>query len=596
MIDVAKHRGIHIDTNKLTELTGVLVMPLVARNGNGVNSLLSIVQEVSWAGVPPRILPYYGPDIDKALNNLVPLIEKHKLFVDIYPARWIALKILEKDEQIVAKIIQEDMTVGEELLERSDALARHLAKTIKDDLETVIANHRYDFVRSILKEVIQVTEQERVHTSDKIDNVVNSRVTGPLLMASVLFVLYSFTFNGSSFLVDWLTILLDLLSNLIDVILPDGRVQSMIISGVIDGVGGVLGFVPIIMFMFFAIAVLEDSGYLTRVAFMMDRIFHFFGLHGSSVMPFIIAGGCAVPAVMATRTLHSPKERIATLLTVPFMNCGAKLPALTVIIAAFFPAHQALYMLLATVITWIVALMVAKLLRMTLLKGEPAPFVMELPPYRIPTLNGLFIHTWERTWQYIKKAGTVILSISILLWAMMAYPDLPAEKVRAFTTMRQDALSRSAGNKELLQIERLKAEAALRHSVAGRVGVALEPVSHLAGFDWRTNIALVGGFAAKEVIISTLGTAYSLGEVSSEDSTSLKERLSRDKHWNPATALAFLFFIMFYSPCLVTAVTIAREANSWKWAFFSIGFNTLFAFSGAVGIFQLGMLFGVGRG
>ncbi|MCI5224454.1 MAG: ferrous iron transporter B [Candidatus Electrothrix sp. AR4] len=374
----------------------------------------------------------------------------------------------------------------------------------------------------------------------------------------------------------------------------------MIVSGIIDGVGGVLGFVPIIMFMFFGIAVLEDSGYLARVAFMLDRIFHFFGLHGSSVMPFIlsggIAGGCAVPGVLAARTLRSPKERMATLLTVPFMNCGAKLPVLTLIIGAFFSAHQAKYMFLATMVTWLIALLAAKFLRMTVLKGASTPFVMELPPYRLPTFRGLFIHTWERTWQYIKKAGTVILGISILLWAMMTYPGLPLDKVAEFEAMRgHTKASNSAGNTaELLRIDQLEAEAGLRHSVAGRLGMVLEPISHYAGFDWRTNIALVGGFAAKEVIVSTLGTAYSLGEVNSKNSTSLKDKLAKDKHWNPIAALAFLFFIMFYSPCFVTVVAIAKEAGSWKWAFFSMGFNTLFAFSMAVAIFQLGTLLGTG--
>ncbi|MCI5136328.1 MAG: ferrous iron transport protein B, partial [Candidatus Electrothrix sp. AW2] len=526
--------------------------------------------------------------------------EQHKLLGNTYPASWTALKILENDEQIVAKVMLEDMTVGQQLIDRSAALARHLQDTLDAYPETVIADHRYGFVRSILRqgEVTQITEQDRLYASDQIDKVVTNRVVGPLLMAAVLLGLYSFTFNWSGIFVDWLGLFFELLGNVTEFLLPDGPIKSMIISGVIDGVGGVLGFVPIIMFMFFGIAVLEDSGYLARVAFMMDRIFHFFGLHGSSVMPFIIsggiAGGCAVPGVLAARTLRSPKERMATLLTVPFMNCGAKFPVLTLIIAAFFPNHQALYMFLATLVAWLVALLTAKFLRMTLLKGESTPFVMELPPYRLPTLKGLFIHTWERTWQYIKKAGTVILGISILLWAMMTYPGLPSEKVAAFETMRQQVMASADAPSKLLRIDQLEAKAGLRHSIAGRIGIALEPISRFAGFDWRTNIALVGGFAAKEVIVSTLGTAYSLGEADQEKTTSLKDRLSQDKHWNPIAALAFLFFIMFYSPCLVTVVAIAKEAGSWKWAFFSMGFNTIFAFTMAVGIFQLGNLLGIG--
>ena len=600
MIDVAEKRGIRIDTEKLSELTGVPVVPIIARSGKGVPELLETVLAVSQAGPAPRTLIRYGADIDEAIRDLVPIIEEHKLLVETYPASWTALKVLENDEQVVAKIMLADMNAGQQLIDRSEALARHLQDTLEAYPETVIADHRYGFVRSILRqgEITRVTDQDRLYASDQIDKVVTNRVAGPLLMAAVLFGLYSFTFNWSGFLVDWLGMFFEMLSNLTESTLPDGPVKSMIISGVIDGVGGVLGFVPIIMFMFFGIAVLEDSGYLARVAFMMDRIFHFFGLHGSSVMPFIIsggiAGGCAVPGVMAARTLRSPKERMATLLTVPFMNCGAKLPVLTLIIAAFFPAHQAGYMFLATLVAWLVALLAAKFLRMTLLRGESTPFVMELPPYRVPTVKGLFIHTWERTWQYIKKAGTVILGISILLWAMMTYPGLPENKLAEFEAMREQAVSSGAGEDALLRIDSLEAEDGLRYSLAGRIGRALEPLTHFAGFDWRTNIALVGGFAAKEVIVSTLGTAYSLGEVDPENTTSLTDRLAEDRHWNPVSALAFLFFIMFYSPCFVTVVAIAKEAGSWKWAFFSMGFNTVFAFTMAVGIFQLGTLLGLG--
>lgn len=596
MIDVAEKRGIHIDTEKLSELTGVPVVPLIARSGKGIEELLETVQTVPLRQTATQTLIRYGADIDEALRKLVPIIEEHKLLEKTYPASWTALKILENDEQIVAKVMLEDVVIGQQLIDLSEAVARHLQDTLDAYPETVIADHRYGFVRSVLRqgEVTQITEQDRLYASDQIDRVVTNRVAGPLLMAAVLLGLYSFTFNWSGIFVDWLGLLFELLGNVTDSVLPDGPMKSMIISGVIDGVGGVLGFVPIIMFMFFGIAVLEDSGYLARVAFMMDRIFHFFGLHGSSVMPFIIsggiAGGCAVPGVLAARTLRSPKERMATLLTVPFMNCGAKLPVLTLIIAAFFPNHQAMYMFLATLVAWLVALLTAKFLRTTLLKGESTPFVMELPPYRAPTLKGLFIHTWERTWQYIKKAGTVILGISIILWAMMTYPGLPSKRVAEFEAMRQQVMASDNAPAKLLRIDQLEAKAGLRHSIAGRIGIALEPISRLAGFDWRTNIALVGGFAAKEVIVSTLGTAYSLGEADQENTTSLKDRLSQDTHWNPIAALAFLFFIMFYSPCLVTVVAIAKEAGSWKWAFFSMGFNTLFAFSMAVGIFQLGTL------
>jgi len=319
-----------------------------------------------------------------------------------------------------------------------------------------------------------------------------------------------------------------------------------------------------------------------------------------------------VPGVLATRTLRSPKERMATLLTVPFMNCGAKVPVIALLIGAFFNENKAMYMFLFTLISWAVALLAAKFLRATVLKGEATPFVMELPPYRFPTLRGLAIHTWERTWQYIKKAGTVILGISILLWALMTYPGLPAATKADYEQQRQavtasfapeiiaesrsekDVVSEEAQRlrQQVIAIANQESEQALRNSIAGRIGITLEPISKLAGFDWRTNIALVGGFAAKEVIISTLGTAYSMGDVKAEASDSLGKRLTRDPNWNKVVAVAALIFIMFYAPCFVTLVCIAKEAGHWGWALFSMSFNTIFAFLMATAVYQIGTWLG----
>ncbi|MCK4987761.1 MAG: ferrous iron transporter B, partial [Desulfobacterales bacterium] len=409
------------------------------------------------------------------------------------------------------------------------------------------------------------------------------------------------------------------LGSAVSVILPDGLLKSLIISGIIDGVGGVLGFVPLIMFMFLGIAILEDSGYLARVAFMLDRVFRMFGLHGSSVMAFIvsggIAGGCAVPGVMATRTLKSPRERLATLLTLPFMNCGAKLPVFALLIAAFFSKHEAVIMFMITIGSWAGALLVAKLLRITVIKGAATPFVMELPPYRMPTFKGLAIHAWERTWQYIKKAGTVILGLSIVLWAMMTFPGLPDQKLQEYEKLKQAEMNRvpvaviqqleDAGENadlsneaqslkgRLQRIDAKAAEAGLRYSIAGRIGTALEGISRWAGFDWRTNIALIGGIAAKEVVVSTLGTAYSLGEVDLEEIGSLSETLAQDPNWSPLVALGLIIFTMFYSPCFVAVICISRESGSWKWGAFAMAFNTALAFGLAAFSFQFGSAFGL---
>lgn len=617
MVDVAEKRGITIHAEKLSERLGVPIIPIVARTGRGVNLLLDTVLAVAAAPTRPQpAFLRYGSDVDEALSDMMPLIRECRELTAIYPERWIGVKLLENDEQIDQKAIAANPAAAAKLKERCEVVVNHLQNTLGVYPEAVIADHRYGYIKSIMHQGVITRKYvaDRLYASDKIDKIVTHRFLGPLIMAGVLFSLYTFTFSYSTVLVDWLAKFFTLLNQGIDTLLPDGPVKSMITSGVVDGVGGVLGFVPIIMFMFFGIAVLEDSGYLARVAFMMDRIFHFFGLHGSSVMPFIvsggIAGGCAVPGVMATRTLRSPKERLATLLTVPFMNCGAKLPVLTLLIGTFFSDHQARYMFLATLAAWIVALCAAKFLRMTVLRGASTPFVMELPPYRFPTIKGLMIHTWERTWQYIKKAGTVILGISILLWAMMTYPGLPDERVQQYEQQRQQAMATFAPttgkegerigastatgtpelDKALQQIKAQEAMERLKNSIGGRIGLACEGVSRYAGIDWRTNIALLGGFAAKEVIISTLGTAYSLGDVDPENAASLNERLAKDPGWNPVVALAVLVFIMFYAPCFVTVVCIAKEAGSWKWAAFSMVFNTVFAYAMAVAVYQIGAL------
>mgnify|MGYP001175607282 CR=1 FL=1 len=603
MMDVAKARGIKIRPELLEKYLQVPVVPIISRTGFGKKELIetcvkTAIEEPVWQS---RILSY-GDDLDNCLTELDQIIKENKILETTYPTRYCAIKYLENDDQIVAKGRETDKASADLLEAIVHSITEHTIKTLDVYPEAIIADHRYGYIKSILRQgvVTHSFDSDRLYTSDKIDKVLTNRLVGPVFMVLVLFGLYTFTFSWSEIPVALLGTGIAYLSNFIEQLLPDGLLKSMIISGVIDGVGGVLGFVPLIMFMFFGIAILEDSGYLARVAFMMDRIFRIFGLHGSSVMPFIvsggIAGGCAVPGVMATRTLRSPKERMATLLTVPFMNCGAKVPVLALLIGAFFGEHQARYMFLFTMLAWAVALIAAKILRSTVLRGAPTPFVMELPPYRFPTLRGLLIHTWERTYQYIKKAGTVILGISILLWAMMTFPGLPDQQTAIFEQQRNTILAEKANNdteEKLQTLANNQQEAALRYSIAGRIGTSLEGITQFAGFDWRTNIALIGGVAAKEVIVSTLGTAYSMGEMNVEESESLSVRLQKDKNWNRVVAVAALVFIMFYAPCFVTVVCIARE-SSWKWAIFSMTFNTIFAFGMAVVIYQVGTIFHLG--
>ncbi|AGW13172.1 ferrous iron transport protein B [Megalodesulfovibrio gigas] len=573
MMDEAEAQGMRINMPRLAELLGVPVLPLVAKRGKGVRELMALV--TARLDAPVQATPLhvsYGPDLDVALTGMQRLIEQHHFLTDRYPARWIALKYLEEDAEVLAQGRQAG-AVSAQLEEIAAKTATHCRNTLEVEPEAIIADYRYGFIASLMRKGVLSREvaEERRAFSEKVDRVLTQRMLGPVLMFGILLGLYHAVFTLGETPMGWMEMVFGWLSETASGVLPEGALRSLIVSGIIEGVGGVFSFVPLIMIMFFLLAFLEDTGYMARVAYMLDRVFRIFGLHGSSVMPLIISGGvgggCAVPGVMAARTLRSPKERLATILTAPFMTCGAKLPVFILVTGVVLPDHQAWGMFALTLAGWAMALVGARVLRWTVIRGPATPFVMELPPYRFPTMRGLLIHTWERTWQYIKKAGTVILAISILIWAAMTYPSLPEEQAAA------------------LPDEAAIAEASLEYSVAGRIGKALEPLSSLAGFDWRTNIALVGGFAAKEVIVSTLGTAYSLGEVDAEDASSLSERLAANPNFTMAAAIALMLFVLIYAPCFVTVVTIWRESN-WKWALFSTAYSTVTAYVLAVAVFQ----------
>ncbi|MBU0733701.1 MAG: ferrous iron transport protein B [Proteobacteria bacterium] len=627
MMDLAASRGIMVDSQGLSSLFGAPVVPMVARSNKGIRDLLDKVVETAkenpqWEPAPIS----YGMDIDRALDEISAIIESSKIFDRKYPSRWRSLKCLERDSRIT-DLLKRDPPLGQQIEAICESIYRHTMNTLEEEPEAIIADYRYGYIAGITKKAVRRKIESRVNLSDQIDKVLTNRLIGPLLMVLILYGMYAFTFWASEMPILWLEVFFDSLKNMVISVVPAGIFQSLIVSGIIGGVGGVLGFVPLIMFMFFAIAIIEDSGYMARVAYMLDRVLRWFGLHGNSVMALVvsggISGGCAVPGVLATRVLRDPKERIATLLVVPFMNCGAKLPVYAMLIGAFFSKDKARMMFILTLLSWGFALFAAKIIRSTVLKGPKTPFVMELPPYRAPTIRGLFIHTWERTWHYMKKAGTVILTFSVLLWAMMTFPGLSQDQINTFETQRKElssaffhspdikglikgekdlsALNQKAASRyldfrsQMNYIGTLQQQAALKRTIAGWIGQRLESITRPLGFDYRTNIALVGGFAAKEVVVSTLGTAYSLGAVDPEETGSISERLKRDPNWNPLQAFTLIVFTMLYVPCIATVISIRKE-SSWGWAGFSILFNLIVAYVVSLCIRQAGMALGMGGG
>ncbi|MBW2093085.1 MAG: ferrous iron transport protein B, partial [Deltaproteobacteria bacterium] len=630
MIDVAKNRGLKIDHEKLSDLLGIEVIPTIAKTRKGIENLMEAALRI--AARQEAWQPYnisYGTDLDKKIEEIAALFYQSDFQTDKYPPRWLAIKALENDSQIL-KLVLSDNEVGPEIIKKVNQVSQHIRATLDDEPEGVIADYRYGFITSLTKQTVTSEFETRRTISDTTDKFILNRLLGPVFLFLVIYVIYQLVFWISGTPVTWLEYLFDWLGRAFQTILPPGLLQSLIVSGIIGGVGGVLGFVPLIFFMFFAIAILEDSGYMARMAFILDRVLRTFGLHGNSVLTLIISGGisggCAVPGVMAARTLRDPKERLATIMVAPIMNCGAKIPVYAMLIAAFFANYEAQIMFLLTLIAWSLVLIAARILRWTILQGKHTPFVMELTPYRLPTLNGLLIHTWERTWQYIKKAGTIILGISIIIWALMTFPGLPQDEIQEYNNQKAlatdqflskadseiiaDAITlhrfsafyqnykknkQTAASKSDLSFQKLaktisllesgepvgndlenylptaiaffdwshdvknlevaRAEAELKHSLAGRFGAGLEVLTKPLGFDWRINISLVGGMAAKEIVLSTLGTAYSLGDVDPEEAEPLSKKLAKEPGWNPLVGFTLILFVMIYAPCFATLVT-----------------------------------------
>lgn len=422
-----------------------------------------------------------------------------------------------------------------------------------------------NFIEELYKNSVNKTQGQKISFSENIDNYLIHKHLGPVFLLLLLFLNYQFVFTISDYPVKIFEKCFSFLHNYFEAIMSEGIFKSLIISGVIDSVGGILSFVPLIFFMFLSVSFLEDSGYMVRISFMMDKIFTKFGLNGGSVLSYILAGGllggCAVPAIMSTRTIKDKNEKLATILTIPFMNCGAKLPIYALFISAFFLKYKGLMLFILTLLSWCVALVMALILRITVLKGKSTSFIIEMPEYKFPRLKSILISSTYRTWEYIKKAGTVILFASIIIWFSLNF------------------------NFEGFNITKTS----LENSIAGTIGKKIEFVSKSSnGFNWQMNVSLIAGFGAKEIVISTLGTIYSKDEF--DENSNLSSKISKDETWSPLLAFSFLIFIMLYVPCVATIAIIKKETGSWFWTIFSIFYTTSVAFISSVVVYQLGKI------
>ena len=628
MKDMAQEMGIKINVAKLSQLLGVPIIETVGSKGDGVKNILDEAIKVAQSNSINYPVISYDSIIEKSLSSIEALVKEYAQGVENYNSRWLSVKLLEGDKDVLNLV--PSPIVAEEI----KRVEQEIEKILGDTPETAIASARYGFISGACQECVTTTVEARHNMSDAIDSVLVNRVLGIPIFLGLMYLVFQLTFTLGDPFMGWIEEFFGFLGDKASVLISHDLLRSLIVDGIIGGVGGVIVFLPNIIFLFIAIAVLEASGYMARVAFIMDKVMHKIGLHGKSFIPFLIGFGCSVPAIMATRTLDNQRDRIITMLVTPFMSCGARLPIYLLIIPAFFEKNQALVLWVIYLIGIVMAIVIAKLLGMTVLKGESAPFVMELPPYRIPTLKGVLTQMWERSWLYLKKAGTIILFISIVMWALTVFPQFPEDKAEAYTASlpaleqtvsenteklsslgyiipnEENAAEAEANNAKLSDADKAEAEklvavleetngkideilfnyseAELEYSAAGRIGKFIEPVLAPLGFDWKIGTALIGAFAAKEVFVAQMGIVYSLGEVG-EDSDALRAKLQ--ENYTPLIGFAIMVFALLSAPCMATFAIVKRESNSWKWAFFQFFGMTLVAYVITLLIYQIGRLF-----
>lgn len=593
MSDVAKARGYSINGELLSRLLGVPIVETVGHREQGLEELkqaiVGVLEDRSRA-IPREVS--YGRTVNRYLQQLLPILEADGSYCAACRPRWLAIKLLENDSE-VATMVREASSAADDILSSAAAIRGKLETEYGEPSDMVVADTRYGFISGACQEAVQLAVEARHSRSDSIDALMTHRVLGIPIFLGLLYAVFKLTFSVGAPLVDLIDHVVRAVGMGVHHFWPDGTapvLQSLVLDGVVSGVGGVVAFVPNILLLFLAIAILEGTGYMARVAFIMDRFMHKLGLHGKSFIPMVIGFGCTVPAIMATRTLEHHRDRITTILVAPLMSCGARIPIYALIIPAFFaPKYHAPMMWLIYMIGIVLAAIMARVLRSTLFRGESSPFVMELPPYRVPTLKFVLFHMWERAWLYLKKAGTVILGMSIILWAMTTFP-IKKNLSRDFSGDIHSA--KAVGNMALVsQLQGAREAEMMAFTLAGRIGRTMEPVLRPIGFDWRIGTALLGAFAAKEVFVAQLGIVFSVND-HGESGDSLRHKLRAN--YTPLQAFCIMIFCLISVPCVATFAVTRRETNSWKWAFLQLGGLTLLAYGVTFTIFQVGRLLNLG--
>lgn len=576
MFDEFEARGDKLDNDKLGELFGIPFVPTVFRSGRGINELFDMVINVYEGIKDPlknnirHIHLNHGKYIERAIDEVKAEIQKNEQIRHKYSTRFLAIKLLEKDQKI--ENVAKQLPNKDDIFKVRDKAIDYILKETKEDSETAIMNAKYGIIHGALQEAgsEEGKKTDTYQMTHVLDAIITNRYFGFPLFFIFLYIMFEVTFTLGQYPMDWIEAGVEAISNIMSSLLPVGPLRDMIVDGAIAGVGAVIVFLPQILILYTFISFMEDSGYMARAAFIMDKVMHKMGLHGKSFIPLIMGFGCNVPAVMATRTIENRRSRLITILVLPFMSCSARLPIYIMIIGTFFAVkYQSLIMITLYVTGIILAVIMSRIFSKWLIKGDDTPFVMELPPYRFPTLKAITRHTWEKGKQYLKKMGGIILVASLIVWALGYFPH-------------DNNLDRQTQQE---------------HSYIGQIGKVVEPIFRPQGFDWKLDVSLMAGIGAKEIVASTMGVLYADDESVADDNEADSEKYNKlyvkmtNNGITPLIAFSYLLFVLIYFPCIATIAAIKGETGSWKWAMFAALYTTLLAWIISAVFYQTCSLF-----
>ncbi|GHT51660.1 ferrous iron transporter B [Bacteroidia bacterium] len=566
MYDELGQKGDNFDYKLLSQMIGIPIVPTIASKGKGINELMDTVIGLYEEKEPVyrHIHINYGEDINQAIEKIKTEVKKNPTLTDNFHSQYVALKLLEIDQAFTEQVARIPET--KQLM---DVVRREIAgleSKYHTKIETIIADAKYAFIRGALKETYQASTQNEEIRGYGPDKLLIHKWWGIPLFIFFMWAMFQITFSLGNYPVEWIESGVEALNQGLQASMPEGILRDLLTDGILGGVGSVIVFLPNILILFFCISLMEDTGYMARAAFIMDKMMHKIGLHGKSFIPMLMGFGCNVPAVMATRTLENRKDRLLTMLIIPFMSCSARLPVYILLVSIFFANHQGLIMLSIYIIGVLIAILMAKLFNKILFKKRDIPFVMELPPYRWPTLRNIGTHTWNKSVQYLSKMGTIILAASILVWGLGYFP-------------------------RNIDPETGEVQADLENSYIGQLGHFIEPVIKPLGYDWKVGISILTGMGAKEIVVSSMGVLYQAGpDVDAAASGALKAKLEEQHTFTPLTAYSFMLFILIYFPCVAVLAAIRREVGT-SWALFTAAYTTTLAWLVAFGVYQIGILF-----